>query len=92
MAVDALAQYRAETGDAAPALVVSTASPFKFCPAVLEALGANAVTGLESIAALSRLTGIDAPKPLAELAGKQPRFDRCVEKDHMVDAVREMLK
>ena len=92
VAVDALAQYRAETGDAAPALVVSTASPFKFCPAVLEALGANAVTGLESIAALSRLTGIDAPKPLAELAGKQPRFDRCVEKDHMVDAVREMLK
>ena len=92
VAVNALEQYRAKSGDDAPALVVSTASPFKFCPAVLEALGANAVTGLESIAALSRLTGIDAPTPLAELAGKQPRFDRCVEKDHMVDAVREMLK
>ena len=92
VAVDVLEQYRSRTGDETPTLVVSTASPFKFCPAVLEALGANAVTGLESIAALSRLTGIDAPKPLAELAGKQPRFDRCVEKDHMVDAVREMLK
>ena len=92
VAVDALAQYRAETGDAAPALVVSTASPFKFCPAVLEALGAPVVTGLESITALSRLTGIDAPRPLAELEGKTPRFDRCVEKEHMADAVREMLK
>ena len=92
VAVDALAQYRAETGDAAPTLVVSTASPFKFCPAVLEALGAPVVTGLESITALSKFTGIGAPRPLAELAGKTPRFDRCVEKERMADAVREMLK
>ena len=32
-------QYRAETGDAAPAVVASTASPFKFCDSVLGGLG-----------------------------------------------------
>ena len=43
VAFDVLDQYRWETGDRTPAIVVSTASPFKFCDSVLGALG---VTGL----------------------------------------------
>ena len=34
-----LQRYREETGDRSPALLASTASPFKFNRAVLEALG-----------------------------------------------------
>ena len=93
VAVNALEQYRAKTGDDAPALVVSTASPFKFCPAVMEALGVSQpAQGLDSIRQLSDLTGLAAPEPLAELAGKRVRFDRTTEKENMVDAVREMLR
>ncbi|BDF67572.1 threonine synthase [Oscillospiraceae bacterium] len=93
VAMDALEQYRARTGDATPTLVVSTASPFKFGPAVMEALGvAEPIRGLESIRQLSDLTGVAAPAPLASLAGKQIRFSDTVEKDHMADKVREMLK
>ena len=93
VAMDALEQYRRETGDETPTLVVSTASPFKFGPAVMEALGvAEPIRGLESIRQLSDLTGVAAPAPLASLAGKQIRFSGTVEKDHMADKVREMLK
>ncbi|HJA63317.1 MAG TPA: threonine synthase, partial [Candidatus Intestinimonas stercoravium] len=39
VAFDVLEQYRKETGDDTPAIVASTASPFKFCDSVLGALG-----------------------------------------------------
>ena len=93
VAVNALEQYRADTGDSAPALVVSTASPFKFCPAVMEAIGVSQpAQGLDGIRQLADLTGLPAPAPLVELAGKAVRFDRVVEKGNMTDAVREMLR
>lgn len=92
VAVDVLDQYRAKTGDETPTLVVSTASPFKFCPAVMEGLGEKAPEqGLRGIDQLSRLTGIAPPAPLAGLAGKKVRFTDVTEKEHMVDKVREML-
>ncbi|MCI9262993.1 MAG: threonine synthase [Oscillospiraceae bacterium] len=92
VAVDVLDQYRARTEDTTPALVVSTASPFKFCPAVMEGLGVKAPEqGLKGIDQLSQLTGIAPPAPLAGLAGKKVRFTDVTEKENMVDKVREML-
>lgn len=92
VAVNVLEQYRAETGDETPALVVSTASPYKFCPAVLEGIGATPVEGLAAFEALSKATGTPIPAPLAALAGKRVRFDQTTTKDHMVDVVKGMLK
>ena len=37
------------------------------------------------------MTGEPVPAPLAALRDKKPRFHETVEKDHMVDAVLEML-
>ena len=92
VAIDALDQYRARTGDPAQTLVVSTASPFKFCPAVLEGLGVKAPEqGLEGIDQLAQVTGMAPPPPLASLAGKAIRFADVTEKENMVDKVREML-
>ena len=93
MAVNVLEQYRAKTEDMTPTLVVSTASPFKFCPAVLEALGTkNPVKGLGGIAQLEELTGLQAPAPLLGLAGKPVRFHNVTEKGNMADAVRNFLR
>lgn len=93
VAFHVLEDYRSETGDSTPAVVASTASPFKFCPAVLEALGEKApVHGLESIAQLVRLTGLEPPVPLTNLAGKEIRFTQVVEKSGMVKPVLELLK
>lgn len=48
--------------------------------------------GLDALDQLSQKTGLPAPAPLASLRDKQVRFTRTVEKDHMVDAVRDMLR
>ena len=93
VAFHVLEQYRAGTGDATPTIVVSTASPFKFCDNVLGALGVRELAdGTAILNQLSEVTGVPAPAPLAALAGKAVRFDQVVEKDRMVDQVLEMLK
>ena len=93
MAFHVLEQYRAGTGDATPTIVVSTASPFKFCDNVLGALGVRELAdGTAILNQLAEVTGVPAPAPLAALAGKAVRFDQVVEKDRMVDQVLEMLK
>ena len=89
----ALSQYRAETGDETAAIVASTASPFKFCADVLDALGvSDRAQGLDVLDQLSQVTGEPVPAPLASLRSKEPRFRQTVEKEHMVDAVLGMLE
>lgn len=93
VAFHVLEQYRAETGDDTPSLVVSTASPFKFCDSVLNALGTKCQTaGVEMIDQLSQVTGLAVPAPLETLKGRAVRFDQVIEKEHMADQVLEMLK
>lgn len=93
VAFDVLEQYRKETGDQTVTVVVSTASPFKFCSSVLDALGEQEFApGTEILDQLSQLTGVEVPKPLASLKDKQVRFDTVTEKEHMVDQVLEHLK
>ena len=93
VAYQVLCDYRKETGDETPAVVVSTASPFKFCDHVLTAIGGNAdAPGVQLIDRLSEATGIPAPKPLAGLAEREVRFDNCVEKTAMPQTVLDFLK
>lgn len=93
VAFSALGQYRQETGDDTPAIVASTASPFKFCSSVLEALGDfSQVSGLDALDRLSTRTGQPAPAPLAGLRDKTVRFTQVVEKENMLDAVRSLLE
>ena len=92
VAFDVLDQYRQESGDATPTVVVSTASPFKFCDSVLGALGVTELAeGTAILDQLSELTGVPVPAPLAALKNKSVRFQNTVSKDHMVDKVLEML-
>jgi len=87
-----LEQYRAETGEGCPAVVVSTASPFKFCNSVLKALGHETDRpGTELIRLLERETGKTAPAPLAELAGRAVRFSDATEKSGMRRRVETFL-
>jgi threonine synthase len=92
VAFDVLSQYRAETGDQTPTLVASTASPFKFCDSVLEALGEKSLPGsVDNIDRLSELTGIPAPAPLSGLRNRAVRFHQSVSCDGMEKAVHELL-
>ena len=93
VAFHVLEQYRAETGDETPAVVVSTASPFKFCDSVLGALGVTDLAqGTGIIDQLSQVTGVPAPAPLSALAGKPVRFSQVTAKEDMAGRVLEMLR
>jgi len=93
VAFDVLQQYRQETGDDRVTLVVSTASPFKFCDSVLGALGvSHFAVGTAILEQLTALTGETAPAPLAGLKNKTVRFNDSVSKSQMTDVVLDMLK
>lgn len=92
VAYDVLEQYRRDSGDNTAAVVVSTASPYKFCDSVLSALGVlDHERGVSIIGQLSDLTGTKAPAPLTALRDKEVRFTQVVEKDDMIRAVNGML-
>ena len=73
MAAEVLAQYRVASGDETPAVVVSTASPYKFCGSVLTAIGETPCgDGLELLDQLHAVSGVPVPCRLAELKKKVP--------------------
>ena len=80
--------YRAKTGDTAPMVVLSTASPYKFPAAVLTAIGQN-LSGSEfdQMRQLEDVTCVPIPGNLATLAGKPQRHTAVVEKSEMLPFV-----
>ena len=89
----ALTQYRAETGDNRPAVVLSTASPYKFPAAVLDALGFPAEqSGFAAMDELHARTGAPIPKNLAALRDLPVRHTDCVDRTDMLEYVREKAK
>lgn len=82
VALDVYRQYTAETGDTdTPAVIASTASPYKFVDHVLgalEPLGPG--SEFENLRRLEELTHTTAPRQLASLQGKEPRFTTSIEK------------
>jgi threonine synthase len=88
VAYNVLSRYRERTGDATPTVVVSTASPYKFCDSVLDALGHSAATrAADPLDLLSAITGAPVPTPLASLKGKPERFTQSVPCEAMPSAV-----
>ena len=81
-------EYVRETGDTRPMVVLSTASPYKFPAAVLEAIGGD-LSGdeFDQMEQLSALTGVEIPKNLATLRGKAERHLGVINKEDMLDFV-----
>ncbi|MGM9522048.1 MAG: threonine synthase [Oscillospiraceae bacterium] len=93
VAYGVLEKYREETGDNTVTVVVSTASPYKFCDSVLEALGSAITTrGCGLISQLEEVSGVCAPAPLKSLASKTVRFNQSSEKDELMSVVESFLK
>ena len=85
-------QYRSDTGDDSPAVIVSTASPYKFADSVLSALGVETeLSGAQQIESLEKLTGIKAPAPLKDIRLRKVRFEDCVSKEGMIEKVDAFL-
>ena len=93
VAVKVYYDYKTRTGDATPSVIASTASPFKFSAAVLEAVdGKNdGLDEFEMVERLALVTGKSCPEQLANLRNKAVRFDGCCSKDSMDGVVFNML-
>ena len=85
----ALSKYRARTKDFTPMLNASTASPYKFTGAVLEALG-QSVEGVDDLAQLEKLhdlTGVRIPRNLSELSSAKILHEDVCDKEEMAQRV-----
>ena len=89
-----LGEYREESGDSMPTLLASTASPFKFNRAVLEALGRD-ISGKDEFSLLqelSSMTGQPIPFKLVELKSLPERHRAVCQKQEMADTLYRFLK
>ena len=76
--------YRNETGDLTPMVILSTASPYKFPAAVLSAIdGDTGGDEFEQMERLQQMTGVPIPAPLASLKGKKELHTDVIEKEAM---------
>ena len=81
-------QYKRATGDQTKTVVVSTASPYKFCRTVLSAIGRPVPENeFEAAQALSEFTLTDIPAGITALSQKQVRFDRVIAPGEMADEI-----
>lgn len=87
-------KYRKETGDETPAVIASTASPFKFTRSVMEAIDKKyaAMTDFELVDELSALANIAVPKAIEEIRTAPIVHDHVCGKEKMQQAVEEFLK
>lgn len=74
-------------------VVLSTASPYKFAPAVLTALGRKVPDdAFAAMAKLQALTGVPVPTPLAELQTLPVLHHDCIEVSEMADYVHRKME
>ena len=80
--------YVNQTGDNRPMVVLSTASPYKFPAAVLEAIGGELEgSEFDQMERLEKLSGMAIPKNLSGLRGKPERHTGVIDKDAMLEFV-----
>ena len=80
--------YVNQTGDNRPMVVLSTASPYKFPAAVLDAIGGDmAGSEFDQMERLQAITGVQIPGNLAGLQGKEERHTGVIPKEDMLDFV-----
>ena len=88
VAWQAAEDYRAQTGDARPCIVLSTASPYKFPVSVLTALGEAVPEDVrDQIAALERVSGTRAPESIRGVLDCPVRFTDVIDPKDMMTYV-----
>ncbi len=87
-------EYVKNTGDDIPAVIDSTASPYKFSASVLNAVCSGNLPELnefDMVDELNKITSVDVPKPLALLKDKKVRFKDVCDKEDMSAMVFKLL-
>ena len=90
VAQSVLEDYRRKTGDTTPAVVVSTASPFKFPASVIKAIEGREMDDAEAVLRLEEL-GITEPDSLKYLPMMPVLHDLVCEKDELSGVIYASL-
>ena len=82
VAVKVYNDYKAATGDMTKTVIASTASPYKFSAAVLEALEGKTsdIDEYDKVSRIAELSDIPVPAALADLKNKPERFNDVIDK------------
>ncbi|MDE6035488.1 MAG: threonine synthase [Ruminococcus sp.] len=93
VAVKVYNDYKAQTGDTTKTVIASTASPYKFSKAVLEAVqnGKSELDEYDMIDRLAELSKMPVPSALADLRNKPERFGDVIDKTEQKNYVLEKL-
>lgn len=94
VAVAVYDNYVKETGDKTPVVIASTASPYKFSNAVLNAVNDGKElpdNEFDMVDLLNNITGAEVPAPLASLKDKKARFTDETKKENMPEYVLKTL-
>jgi threonine synthase len=85
-------RYRTSSRDTTPAVIDSTASPFKFEGSVMKALGQKTdLPDLELADRLSELAGVPVPKAVSDLRDAPVLHDIVCDRTQMKEEVRKFL-
>ncbi|MBQ7130996.1 MAG: threonine synthase [Oscillospiraceae bacterium] len=93
VAIKVYQDYVKNTGDTTKTVIASTASPYKFCSSVLDALSVDtaAMSDWDMLEKLSEISSTEIPAPLAELKSKEVRFTDSIGRDDMSDYVKSFI-
>lgn len=93
VAMNVYKNYKEETEDNTPAVIASTANPYKFSASVLSAVedDVKAENEFDMVEELYEKSGEPVPPQLASLKGKTPRFTSVCKKENMKQVVFDML-
>lgn len=81
--------YRAESGDQTPCVVLSTASPYKFPASVLKALGCDVPEDADAqIELMEKISGTQIPAALEGVLKRSVRFKDCIAPEDMMAYVQ----
>lgn len=85
--------YKAATGDTTKTVIASTASPYKFSAAVLEALEGKIsdIDEYDKVDRIAELSKIPVPSALADLKNKPERFNDVIDKADQKNYVLKTL-
>ena len=84
--------YKSATGDKIPAVIASTASPYKFADSVAKAIGlAECKDGFEYVREVNEATGVPVPSGLKDLDKKPVLHTGVLDIDQMAQAVKDCL-
>ena len=86
-------EYAQKTGDDTPAVIASTASPYKFAAAVSGAIGLpKADDEFAAIEALSKASGVPVPCGLKDLKNRKILHAGAIPREEMKDFVRGTIR